>query len=208
MKLSSQSFSDNQLMDTRLAYAKQDPDSHIALSNNLSPQFSWSDVPENTRSFAIVCIDPDVPGSMDNVNQEGKTLPVDLPRVDFFHWAMVDIPADTREFAEGQFSKEVTPKGKGPELPAPLRHALNNYTEFMKGDPEQAGEYFGYDGPCPPFNDERMHDYIFTLYALDVEKLDLEGTFTGQDVLEAIKGHILDQASLTGKYTLNPDVKA
>ena len=46
-----------------------------------------------------------------------------------------------------------------------------------------------------------------TLYALDVEKLPLAGRFTGQDVLAAMKGHILDQASITGVYSLNPEIE-
>jgi phosphatidylethanolamine-binding protein (PEBP) family uncharacterized protein len=40
----------------------------------------------------------------------------------------------------------------------------------MAGNPDMAGQYFGYDGPCPPWNDERMHHYIFTIYALDIDK--------------------------------------
>jgi phosphatidylethanolamine-binding protein (PEBP) family uncharacterized protein len=43
-----------------------------------------------------------------------------------------------------------------------------------------AGEYYGYDGPCPPWNDERVHTYVFTLYALDIPRLPLEGRFTGK----------------------------
>jgi phosphatidylethanolamine-binding protein (PEBP) family uncharacterized protein len=48
-----------------------------------------------------------------------------------------------------------------------------------------------------------VHRYVFTVYALDVEKLDISGKFNGGEALEALKGHILAQASLTGTYTLN-----
>ena len=69
------------------------------------------------------------------------------------------------------------------------------------------GDYYGYDGPCPPWNDSIPHHYVFTLYALDIEKLPLSGRFSGGDVIKAMKGHILDQASMTGVYSLNPEVE-
>ncbi len=42
-----------------------------------------------------------------------------------------------------------------------------------------AGRYFGYDGPFPPFNDSLIHHYVFTLYALSIERLAVDGAFTG-----------------------------
>jgi Raf kinase inhibitor-like YbhB/YbcL family protein len=70
-----------------------------------------------------------------------------------------------------------------------------------------AGDYYGYDGPCPPWNDAIPHRYVFTVYALDVPKLTLPGRFGGKEVREAVRGHVLAQASLTGRYSLNPAVK-
>ena len=70
------------------------------------------------------------------------------------------------------------------------------------------GDYYGYDGPCPPWNDEIMHRYVFTLFALDVPVLNVEGRPTGQQVRAAIQGHVLAEASLTGIYTLNPTLGA
>lgn len=207
MKLQSSDLQDNAPIDPRFAFARQDPDNHMALSDNLSPHLKWSDAPPDTRSFVLVCMDPDVPSVADDVNQEGKTLPADMPRVDFCHWAMVNIPADFHELATGQCSEGVTPQGKqNPPGPAGVRQGLNDYTQFLAGDPDMNGKYFGYDGPCPPWNDERLHHYIFTVYALDVENLELPDEFTGHDVVEAIKGHVLGQAAITGTYTLNPDV--
>ena len=75
------------------------------------------------------------------------------------------------------------------------------------GDADMGGDYYGYDGPCPPWNDEILHRYVFTVYALDVAKLAVQGGFTGAEVHAAMTGHILAQASLTGIYTLNPAVK-
>ncbi|MEE4302968.1 MAG: YbhB/YbcL family Raf kinase inhibitor-like protein [Wenzhouxiangella sp.] len=207
MQLQSRDISDGTSIDPRFAFAKPDPESHMALSDNLSPHLAWSGAPEGTRSFAIVCMDPDVPSEADDVNQEGKTLPADMPRVDFCHWAMIDIPTDVTELATGECCEGVTPKGKqNPPGPAGARQGLNDYTNFLAGDPDMAGNYFGYDGPCPPWNDERLHHYAFTVYALDTERLDLPESFTGHDVVEAIEGHVLDRASITGSYTLNPAV--
>ena len=85
---------------------------------------------------------------------------------------------------------------------------MNDYTVWFKNDPNMAGDYFGYDGPCPPWNDEIPHHYVFTLFALDVEKCPVQRKFTASDVLKAMKGHVLGQAKLTGLYSLNPAVKA
>jgi Raf kinase inhibitor-like YbhB/YbcL family protein len=69
------------------------------------------------------------------------------------------------------------------------------------------GDYYGYDGPCPPWNDEIAHRYTFTVYALDVARLALEDRFDGHAVRKAIVGHVLAEAAITGRYTLNPAVK-
>jgi len=42
------------------------------------------------------------------------------------------------------------------------------------------------------------------LYATDLEKCDVTGAFTGEDVKQAIKKHILAEASVVGTYSLNP----
>jgi Raf kinase inhibitor-like YbhB/YbcL family protein len=70
-----------------------------------------------------------------------------------------------------------------------------------------AGDYHGYDGPCPPWNDEIVHHYVFTLYALDVERLPADGRLTLDVVKQAMQGHVLGQASITGLYALNPSVR-
>ena len=83
------------------------------------------------------------------------------------------------------------------------RQGLNDYMAFMAGS-KMAGDYFGYDGPCPPWNDERLHHYWFTVYAVDIESLDLPDRFDGRDVMAALDGHVLAEASLTGTYSLHP----
>jgi Raf kinase inhibitor-like YbhB/YbcL family protein len=207
MKLWSDSFEDNAQIPERFAFGKKDATTHVTLSDNLSPHFAWSDVPDGTKSFALICHDPDVPSVGDDVNQEGKAVSSDLPRVNFFHWSMVDLDAQRTLVAEGIFATGVTAKGKnGPSGPLGTRQAINDYTKWFDGDADMGGEYFGYDGPCPPWNDEILHHYVFTLYALDVEKVGLDGTFDGPMVMNAIEGHILGKASITGTYSLNPNI--
>ena len=206
MKLVSTSFSEGQRIPGDYAFCTPDPAHHVCLGRNLHPHLAWSDVPPGTKSFAIICCDPDVPSRGDDVNQEGRSVPESLPRVDFFHWLLADLPAERRELQVGEFSREVTPRGKsGPQGPCGTRQGINDYTGWFADDNDMRGDYHGYDGPCPPWNDERVHRYVFTVYALDLECLELESRFTGSQLRDAMAGHILAHASLTGIYTLNPD---
>lgn len=205
MKLISNAFADNTAIPGEYAFAIPEPIHHYALSSNRNPHLAWTDAPAGTQSFVLVCHDPDVPSVGDDVNQAGKRVAADLPRVDFYHWLLLDIPADTRQISAGSQSDGVTAKGKtGPQAADGLRHGLNDYSVWFAADPQMAGDYFGYDGPCPPWNDERLHHYIFTLYALDVARLEVQGALNGAAVLAALQGHVLAQASLTGTYTLAP----
>jgi Raf kinase inhibitor-like YbhB/YbcL family protein len=127
-----------------------------------------------------------------------------LPRVDFFHWVMVDLPATVRNLAEGEFGRGFKPRGKpGPATLHGARHGLNDYTGWFAGDAKMAGLYFGYDGPFPPFNDSLVHHYVFTMYALAIERVPVEGAFTGQQVRDAIAGKVLAEVTHSGTYTLN-----
>lgn len=207
MELRSHDLEDGAPMNPQHCFARQDPETHMALSDNRSPHLAWSGAPEGTRAFAVLCVDPDVPADATDVNQEGKTLPADSERVDFFHWVMVDVLPEITELATGACCDGVTPGGKrNPPGPPGARQGLNNYTQFLAGDADLAGEYFGYDGPCPPWNDERLHHYVFTVYALDTDRLELEDPFDGPGALKAMEGHVLAKASITGTYTLNPEV--
>lgn len=209
MILTSQSLRQGAPIPARHAFCKPDPHSHVTLGENLSPELFWSEVPEGTRSFVLICHDPDVPGVGTDVNQEGKRVPADLPRVDFFHWVLVDIAASARHIPEGADSSGVTPRGKATE-PGPhgSRRGRNNYSDWFTGDPDMGGSYLGYDGPCPPWNDQRLHHYHFSLYALDLDRCPVEGALDGPAVRAAIDGHILAQATLMGTYCLNPALEA
>lgn len=207
MKLVSQSFVDQGMIPERYAFAKMDPQSasRISLSGNVNPHLAWSNVPADVQSYVVICHDPDVPSEPDDVNQEGREVSESLPRVDFYHWVLVNIAATTHHIAEGAYSDGITPRGKaGPLALDGTRQGLNDYTQWFASDHDMNGDYFGYDGPCPPWNDALIHRYIFTVYALDIPEVDVTGRFTGSDVLNAIDGHVLAKVSVTGLYTLNP----
>lgn len=205
MKLTSTSFADGQKIPGEFAFCIPDPAHHVSLGQNKNPQLTWSEAPAGTRSFVLICHDPDVPSKGDDVNQEGRVVPATLPRVDFFHWVLIDLPATVNGLQAGEFSREVTPRGKaGPQAAHGARQGVNNYTDWFAGDKDMNGDYYGYDGPCPPWNDEIVHHYVFTVYALDVDKLPIEGRFGGPEVRAALHGHVLAEAKLTGTYTLNP----
>ncbi len=206
MKIHIESFNDHEPIPGEFAFCVPDEKTHVTLSSNRNPKVTWGDAPAGTKSFALICHDPDVPSVGDNVNQEGKTVAYDLPRVDFFHWVVVDIPADRTEIAEGEDSSAVTARGKEPGKKAYGITGINDYTGWFKGDADMEGFYGGYDGPCPPWNDCLIHRYVFTIYALSVESLELEGNFNGHDALSKMEGLILGRASWSGTYTLNSNL--
>ena len=205
MKLTSTSFRNNGVLPGRLAFCVKDPKQRVRLSKNLNPQLAWSGAPEGTKSFVLLCVDGDVPTRPDDVNQPGREVPFDLPRGEFLHWALVDVPADVAEIAEGSCSNGVTARGKTePAGPEGSRQGQNDYTGWFKGDANMDGSYLGYDGPCPPWNDSRVHHYRFELYATDLASVPVKGAFGLAEVRKALEGHVLAQASLTGRYSLNP----
>ncbi|ACL64159.1 PEBP family protein [Anaeromyxobacter dehalogenans 2CP-1] len=97
------------------------------------------------------------------------------PRTVWSHWILYDLPPATPGLPEG-----VPPDA----LPPGTREGLND------------SKRTGYGGPCPPIG---RHRYFFTLYALDAPLGDL-GRPTRARVLEAIRGHVLEQAQLMGTY--------
>ena len=208
MKLTTTAFHDGGVVPAELAFGRPDAKTHVALSANRNPDLAWTGAPAGTKSFAVLCVDPDVPSRGDDVNQEGRIVPASLPRVDFHHWVLVDLPASTASIARGEHADGVVPHGKpGPAAKHGARHGINDYTGWFAGDPSMAGDWYGYDGPCPPWNDAIAHRYVFTVYALDVSRLGVEGRFGGADALRAMAGRVLAQASVTGRYALNPSVR-
>lgn len=179
------------------AYCKPSPDGKEAKGTNRRPSISWSKGPEGTKSYAIIMVDPDVPTDFTDAKKDGKTLPADMKRQDFYHFVQVDIPATAEGFPNGYGNDypDAQPRFLG-------RPGSNTYAKFYTDKPE--GEYVGYDGSCPPWNDERVHHYHYKVMALDVSKLDLPEKFTPEEAVKAMDGHILAEGELVGTYTLNP----
>ncbi|HAT8587124.1 TPA: YbhB/YbcL family Raf kinase inhibitor-like protein [Legionella pneumophila] len=99
----------------------------------------------------------------------------DAPTGNWIHWVLFNIPAQVKQLAEGAAT------------PAGATSGLNSWNTT------------GYSGPCPPTG---THRYYFTLYALDTY-LSLGPDATSQDVVNAMKGDIIDTAELVGHYSKN-----
>jgi len=204
MELQSERIRDGEVIPTDCAFCAREGEGD---PGNVNPDFAWNDLPEEIESLALVCHDSDVPTEPDIVNVEGETIPEDLERTDFYHWLVVDLAPDTTIEA-GEFSDGITAGGKDVRRgPKGTRQGLNDYTNWFAGDDDMEGRYFGYDGPCPPWNDSVWHHYHFTLYALETEEAPVEGAFTGDELLEAIEDHVLDEAEETAVYSMNPDLE-
>ena len=208
MKILSRTFKDGGVIPGRCGFCVKSPLGHVRLSNNRNPHLAWRDAPAGTQSFVLTVIDADAPTRPDDVNQTGREVPTTLPRAEFVHWLMIDLPPDITEIAEGSCSSAVTLHGKSQTAgPAGSRQGLNGYTGWFASDAAMSGKYLGYDGPCPPWNDARVHRYTFTVYAIDLARLPLDGAFTLAQLRAAMDGHVLASASLSGRYSLNPRLR-
>ena len=203
MQIASASFEHRARMPAEFAMGAPD-----GFGGNRNPHLAWSDAPADTQSFVLLCIDTDAPTDPSTVGRDDMEIPVEQPRADFVHWALVDIPATVREIAAGSCSDGITKHGKqAPKGPPGSRQGLNDYTGWFAGDADMQGQWRGYDGPYPPFNDLRLHRYFFRLFALRVPKLDLPADFTAADVFHALQPHEITEAAIYGTYSLNASVK-
>jgi len=100
----------------------------------------------------------------------------DAPNGTFTHWVLYNLPADLRQLSEG----------------VPPQHTLPDGITQGKNDFDQ----IGFCGPCPP---NGTHRYYFKLHALD-QRLDVSPGASKNEILEAMKGHVLDAAELMGLY--------
>ena len=209
MQLTSTSFSDGDSIPGEYCLCLPDPETHATFGPNRNPHLKWTDVPRGTRSFALACIDVTVPTSPEDVNKEDREVPSDLPRGEFFHWVLANLPSTVQSISEGEFAEGVVPHGRDASSgPYGTAQGLNDYTGWFVGDVSMEGDWYGYDGPCPPWNDSLVHHYQFVVWALDVDRLDISGPFSGHDLRDALDGHVLAQASMVGTYTLNPRLLA
>jgi Raf kinase inhibitor-like YbhB/YbcL family protein len=166
---------------------------------NESPALSWSKGPAGTRSYALTMVDPTVPVDRSDVNKPATMILHDVPRMEFVHWVLADIPAGITHFAESADGEGVSKEG------LPLKHTIHGRRgQNGAGDGTlKNGPHGGYLGPCPPWNDERIHQYIVTIYALDIAELPLPAVFSRAELLTAAKGHILASGTAEIDYTVN-----
>lgn len=101
----------------------------------------------------------------------------DAPVGTWVHWVIYDLPPETKELAEGTAKTETLEHG--------TKQGMNDFRRV------------GYGGPCPPSGSP--HRYFFKLYALDAPT-NLKPRATKQQLLDAIKGHVLAEAQLMGRY--------
>ncbi|MFO8011993.1 MAG: YbhB/YbcL family Raf kinase inhibitor-like protein [Phycisphaerae bacterium] len=139
------------------------PQHYTGEGDDQSPPLAWTDPPEGTQAFALVCDDPDAPvGTWD-------------------HWLIWNIPGNTQELPAGVPTTETV---------ADLGGAAQGKNGWGN---------VGYGGPMPPPG-HGDHHYNFALYALDA-KLDLAPGADKQALMEAVEGHVLGKAELTGLYS-------
>lgn len=178
---------------------------HSAPGPDISPPISWSKGPGGTQSYVVMMTDTDSPKeNRDKMNKEGMTVPSTTARQTFYHWVLVDIPAKVTSLKEGAESNARVPHGK-PATPAAVGvRGLNMFTVVFAANDAMKGKYYGYDGPCAPWNDENLHHHHFLVYALSVKTLNLPADFGGPEVMEAMKGKVLAEGKLDATYTQNP----
>ena len=145
------------------------PLKHTGFGEDVSPELTIRDVPDEAKSFAVILDDLDVPWTKE-----------------FTHWIAWNIP-----------KVYVIPEGlpKGAEIHEPITACQ--------------GIAWGrncYRGPKQPFFIRNEHRYVFKVYALDCV-LELSGDANKKNLLEAMKGHILAEAKLTGKFQRNKGMK-
>ncbi len=129
---------------------------------NQSPHLSWKNAPEGTKSFAVTMYDPDAPTGSG-----------------FWHWIVVDIPANVNELVTNAGTKNLVPKG-----------AIQSITDYgIKG--------FG--GPCPPVG-HGYHQYIITVYALKTNKLGTDENTNAAVVGFNLWSQTLAKASIVAYY--------
>jgi Raf kinase inhibitor-like YbhB/YbcL family protein len=148
MEITSSSFNNEDII----------PAKYTCDGQNISPPLSWSGAPKETKSFALICDDPDAPAGT------------------WVHWVIFDIPASINSLPEKVVKQE--------EIAGLGKNGKNSSRRY------------GYDGPCPPSG---THRYYFKLYALDT-MLNLNAGLSKEDLLKAMKGHVLAEAQVMGRY--------
>lgn len=193
------------MIPTKFSFCQPAAQGHAGPGPNISPRLSWTKGPKGTQSYAVIVNDTDSPKTdRDKMNKEGMTVPATAERQTFYHWVVVDIPASVHALKQGAGSKERVVHGKAASAATVGKPGLNMYTVAFAANEALKGKYYGYDGPCPPWNDENVHHYHFMVYALSVKSLGLPADFDGPAAVEAMKGKILAEGKFDANYVTNP----
>ena len=137
----------------------------------VSPPLNWKNIPAGTKSFAIDMIDPDVPEQFN------------FPRV-FAHWMVYNIPAATTSLPEGASPGKNMPSG-----------AIEMNTDFVTF--QIPGFSTGYGPPWPP---DASHRYVFNIYALKAESLDIPIEADYTEFAGIVLPQTIASAVLIGNY--------
>lgn len=153
-----QSFS---LTSTDVREGQPLADAQVASKGNVSPQLSWSGAPEGTKSFVVTCFDPDAPTPCG-----------------FWHWVLVDVPADVTSLDAGAASGD---------LPGKAFHCRND------------GGKKAFMGAAPPPNDQ-PHRYFFVVHAVNEETLGVDSDASPAVVSFNLAFKTLGRAIIHGTY--------
>ncbi|MCX6396115.1 MAG: YbhB/YbcL family Raf kinase inhibitor-like protein [Propionibacteriales bacterium] len=138
-------------------------DDQVAAHGNTSPQLTWSGAPEGTESYTITCFDPDAP------TPSG-----------FWHWVLVDVPADVTSLAVGAGAE-------GAPLPGSAFMCRND------GGPK------AFMGAAPPAGDQ-VHRYYFVVHAVKTPTLGVDSDASAAVVSFNLAFKTLGRAILHGTY--------
>jgi len=149
------------------------PAKYSCEGENASPALNWEGVPAGTKSFALICDDPDAPGGS------------------WVHWVIYDIPSNTASLPENIQKRDAieavgSMSGRDKAKRPGAKQGVNDFGKV------------GYGGPCPPRR-HGAHHYHFRLYALDAE-LNLAPRVTRKQLEAAMKGHIIAEGELVGTF--------
>ncbi len=197
LQVSAEGINAQGVIEPKYAFCTMVEKGHSKPSENVNIGVRWTAGPEGTQSYALVMVDEDVPVDFSNANKENVTLPASQPRRPFYHWVLTNIPANVTAIPAGAESNSTQPK-----TPGKTSYGVAAINDYSSGDVVHGG----YDGPCPPWNDERLHHYYIRVYALDVPTIQGVEKMEGSEAMKAIEPHIIASGQLVGTYTTNPAV--
>ena len=210
LKVRVDSIQSGEMIPTKYSFCMPAAQGHIEPGPDISPAISWTKGPRGTQSYAITVTDTDSPKTdREKMNKEGMTVPKSATRQTFVHMVLVDIPANVRSLPEGAASNARVVHGKPAAQTKVGVPGLMDFTKIFAANDALKGKYYGYDGPCPAWNDEiDPHHLHFMVYALSVKSLNMPQDFDGPAVIDAMKGKVVAEGKLDALYTTNPETAA